>query len=521
MLDPGLRDSGRKSLLKDTEEPKAPAASDATGPVAVVGTQKPAFLTVFPSIMLPMFLAVVDQTIVATALPAIAAALGNVARASWIVVSYLIASTVAAPIYGRLGDAFGRRRLMYVALAVFIAASLLCAVAQTIEQLTLARILQGLGGGGLMTLSQALIGEAIPPRERARYQGYLAAIAVCANSFGPIAGGALTEQFGWRSIFLVNVPIGLIAVGLTCRLPSRTVDRIPWKPDPMGLILFTAFVTAILLALEQTQRINLAALPLAGGLFVAGIIALALLVRTELRVPSPLIPVGLLKQPAIWHSDAMAAFHGASLVSLITFVPVYLEVVRGMSPSAVGVLLVPLTIGIGTGSLITGRMVSRTGLTMVFPIYGLVLVTATQIVLAFWAGSLDVFALAVLMLFDGLFFGTVMGVVQVTVQSAAGPRRLGEAAASVQFSRSIGAGFGTAIVATVLFAVLSLKNSDAARAFASMVQHGHGLGSTITAEQRAAIQGDIADAFRAAFLTIAAFTTAGFFLALTNPLKKI
>jgi sugar phosphate permease len=166
-------------------------------------------------------------------------------------------------------------------------------------------------------------------------------------------------------------------------------------------------------------------------------------------------------------------------------------------------------------------MVSRTGLTMVFPIYGLVLVTATQVILAFWAGSLGVTALAVLMLFDGLFFGTVMGVVQVTVQSAAGPRRLGEAAASVQFSRSIGAGFGTAIVATVLFAVLSLKNPDAARAFASMVQDGHGLGSTITAGQRAAIQADIADAFRAAFLTIAAFTTAGFFLALTNPLRKI
>ena len=148
----------------------------------------PAFVTVFPSIMLPMFLAVVDQTIVATALPAIAASTGQVERASWIVVSYLIAATIAAPIYGRLGDSFGRRRLMFAALAVFILASQLCAVSPTVELLTLARVLQGLGGGGLMTLSQALIGEAIPPRERARYQGYLAAVAVCANTFGPIAG---------------------------------------------------------------------------------------------------------------------------------------------------------------------------------------------------------------------------------------------------------------------------------------------------------------------------------------------
>ena len=175
--------------------------------------------------MLPMFLAVVDQTIVATALPAIAAATGEVERASWIVVAYLIAATIAAPIYGRLGDSFGRRRLMFVALPVFIVASVLCAASPTIELLTLARVLQGLGGGGLMTLSQALVGEAIPPRERARYQGYLAAVAVCANSFGPVAGGYLTEHFGWPSIFLINVPIGLGAFALTWRLPNPDVER--------------------------------------------------------------------------------------------------------------------------------------------------------------------------------------------------------------------------------------------------------------------------------------------------------
>jgi len=518
--------------LQPAEEPKAPLAKSPAAPGApggaastaievVAPAQKPAFLTVFPSIMLPMFLAVVDQTIVATALPAIAAAMGNVERASWVVVSYLIASTVAAPIYGRLGDAFGRRKLMYVALAVFIIASILCAAAPTIELLSLARVLQGLGGGGLMTLSQALIGEAIPPRERARYQGYLAAIAVCANSFGPVAGGYLTEHFGWRSIFLINVPIGLIAVALTFRLPSRTTDRITWRPDPLGLVLFTVFVTTVLLALEQTQRVDLAAAPLAGGLFAAAALALVLLIRQELRTPSPLIPVGLLRQSAIWHSDAMAAFHGASLVSLITFLPIYLQVVRGMSASETGVLLVPLTIGIGTGSLVTGRLVSKTGLTMVFPIYGLVVVTLTHVALAFWAAAFPVWLLAGLMLWDGLFFGTVMGVVQVTVQSASGPRRLGEAAASVQFSRSIGAGFGTALVATVLFAVLSIKNPDAAHAFATMVQHAHGLAEALPPDQRAATQADIAEAFRAAFLTISAFTVAGFFLALTNPLRKI
>lgn len=489
-------------------------------PIQPAAAKYPAFLTIFPSIMLPMFLAVVDQTIVATALPAIAASTGQFERASWIVVAYLIASTIAAPIYGRLGDAFGRRRLMVAALAVFIIASLLCAASPSIELLTLARVLQGLGGGGLMTLSQALVGEAIPPRERARYQGYLAAVAVCANTFGPVAGGYLTEQFGWQAIFLVNLPIGLGAVALTWRLPSPKVERLAWRADLGGLILFTLFVATTLLSLEQVQQVDVSVIPLGGGLLAAGVVALVLLVRNENRTPCPLIPLGLLRQPAIWHSDALAACHGAALVSLITFLPVYLQVVRGASPSETGFLLVPLTIGIGTGSLVTGRLMNRTGLTTVYPIVGLSLVTANFVALAFWASALGTSTLAGLLLCNGLFMGTVMGVVQVSVQSAAGQLRLGEAAASVQFSRSIGAAFGTALVATVLFAYLAIRNPEAARIFATMVKHAH-VGPALLPDQRAAIQADIQEAFRAAFLTMAAFTTGGFFLALTNPLRRI
>jgi EmrB/QacA subfamily drug resistance transporter len=471
--------------------------------------------------MLPMFLAVVDQTIIATALPAIAAATGEVERASWVVVSYLIAATVAAPIYGRLGDSFGRRRMMYFALVVFIVASVLCAMSSTILWLTVARVLQGLGGGGLMTLSQALIGEAIPPRERARYQGYIATVAVSANSFGPVAGGYLTEHFGWQSIFLVNVPIGLIALALTTRLPPPRGERLPWRADPAGLLLFTIFVGTTLLALEQVQHANMSALPLGAALLAAGIVAVVLLVRQEARTPSPLIPLNLLKQSAIWHSDALAACHGAALVSLITFLPVYLQVVRNISPSETGLLLVPLTVGIGTGSLVTGRLVSRTGRTTIFPIFGLLVLTGSILVLAFWAGVLSMTVLAALLLWIGLFMGTVMGVVQVTVQSAAGSQRLGEAAASVQFSRSIGAAFGTALVATMLFAYLALKNPEAARVFALMVEGGMSAVPKLSPSDYATVQADIAEAFRAAFLLIAGFTTGGFFLALTNPLRRI
>src|SRR5271156_6245112 len=224
------------------------------------------FLAVFPPIMLPMFLAVADQTIVATALPAIASSLGEIERASWVVVSYLIANTIAAPVYGRLGDTFGRRSMMFVALAIFVIGSLLCAVSPNIELLTAARVLQGFGGGGLMTLSQALIGEAIPPRERGKYQGYLAGIAVSSNTFGPVAGGYLTEVFGWQSIFLVNVPLGLLAAVLVARLESRPGDRRRTTFDMPGLVLIILFVSTVILALEQVQRMNASTLPMALGL---------------------------------------------------------------------------------------------------------------------------------------------------------------------------------------------------------------------------------------------------------------
>ena len=219
------------------------------------------FLSVFPSIMLPMFLAVVDQTIVATALPAIAASLGGVERVSWVVVAYLVAGTIAAPVYGQLRDVYGGRRMMFVALAIFLGASLFCAMATSIEMLTIGRILQGLGGGGLMTLTQALIGEAIPPRDRARYQGYLAGVAVSSSTFGPVVGGLLTQHFGWRSIFLVNLPLGLIAVLLTLRLEQRPGRQQAWSFDGMGLVLFVAFIVPLLLALQEAQRMSASALP--------------------------------------------------------------------------------------------------------------------------------------------------------------------------------------------------------------------------------------------------------------------
>jgi EmrB/QacA subfamily drug resistance transporter len=471
--------------------------------------------------MLPMFLAMIDQTIVTTALPAIAVSLGSVERVSWVVVGYLIATTIAAPVYGRFGDLLGRRRLMFVALILFTSASVLCAFATSIEFLTFARVLQGLGGGGLMTLSQALIGEAVPPRERARYQGYLAANAVTASALGPVVGGFLTEHLGWMSVFLVNVPLGIVALLLTFRLRASPGSGAAFQLDPLGLVLFIMFVAPLLLALQQAQHFQWQSLPAILALAALGIGSAVLLFWQEKRTPSPLLPIGLLSQPAIWRSDAMAACHGATFVSLLTFVPIYLRVARGMSAGEIGLVLLPITVCIGVGSMITGQIVSRTGKTAVVPSFGLIVAFATLLGLAVWAPQLTTLQLTALLGVNALFMGTVMSVVQVTVQSVAGPKRLGAAAASVQFSRSVGAAFGTAMVAAVLFGLVAAQDPRAAELFASSLEHGPGILASLPAAQQAMVQEEIALAFQAAFLTIAMFAAGALALAWSIPVRRI
>jgi EmrB/QacA subfamily drug resistance transporter len=479
------------------------------------------FFAIFPSIMLPMFLAIVDQTIVATALPNIAASLGEAERISWIVIAYLISGTVAAPVYGYYGDLHGRRKVMFVALSVFILASCLCAAAQSMLMLVFARVAQGLGGGGLMTLSQALIGETVPPRERARYQGYLAAVVVCSSTFGPVAGGLLTQIFGWRSVFFVNVPLGAIAMLLARRLPPKKDIRERPRFDVVGLALFVCFAVPLLIGLERLQAFDRNAIVISAIAAAVGIISLLLLLRHESRTPNPLFPVDLLKRPEIWHSDAMAALHGAALVSLITFLPIYLRVVHGTSAAQTGLLLLPLTAGIGFGSMITGQIVSRTGHTMIISTVGLAVVTFLLLIQAAFAVYISALELTALWGVTALFMGSVMGVVQVTVQNAAGRERLGAAAASVQLSRSVGASFGTALIGMMLFVTLAIMDPDGAHVFITMIEQGASALDALPAGQHAIVQADIAHAFRAAFLTIAAFTAGAGLLALTNPAKRL
>ena len=515
-LDPSAAEE--RSAVEPTTESALAATAEPTVKEISAGRQ---FLTIFPPIMLPMFLAVADQTIVATALPAIASSLGEIERASWVVVSYLIANTIAAPVYGRLGDMFGRRLMMVLALGLFMIGSLLCALAPTIELLTAFRMLQGFGGGGLMTLSQALIGEAIPPRERGRYQGYLAGIAVSSNTFGPVAGGYLTQAFGWQSIFLINIPLGLLAVLFVFRIPPRQGDRRRTTFDAPGLVLFIFFVGPVILALEQVQRMQLSAMPMALTMLAVGLVSLGLLTWQERLTAAPLIPPKLFRQASIWRADAMAAFHGAALVSLITFLPIYLRAARGASPGETGLILLPLTAGIGIGSMLTGQMVTRLGYTAIFPTCGLAASTASLVAIAFFIPHMTTTEMAFAFCAVALFMGTVMGVVQVTVQAVSGPRLLGTGAAMVQFSRSVGAAFGTATVAAVLFSILTATDRSTATLFGSIIEAGPEALAALDPVRQAIVHAEIGEAFRTAFLTIALFTGCGFLLAWSLPLRRL
>jgi predicted MFS family arabinose efflux permease len=344
---------------------------------------------------------------------------------------------------------------------------------------------------------------------------------VTSNSFGPVAGGYLTQAFGWPSIFWINIPLGLLAMLLVFRIPARQGDRKRTTFDSPGLVLFIFFIGPVILALEQVQRMDMSKLPLALGLLALGLVSLGLLIFQERITTSPLIPPTLFRQASIWRSDAMAAFHGAALVSLITFLPIYLRAVRGLSPSETGLMLLPLTAGIGIGSMLTGQMVTRTGRTAIFPTCGLVGATISLFVLAFWIPHLDTRALAVAFFIIALFMGTVMGVVQVTVQAVSGPRLLGTGAAMVQFSRSVGAAFGTATVAAVLFSILTVTDRDTAALFGVIIERGPDAIATLTPARQAVVQGQIGGAFHFAFLTIAGFTTVGSFLAWSLPLRRL
>jgi EmrB/QacA subfamily drug resistance transporter len=481
-----------------------------------------AFRRVFPGVMFAMFLAAVDQTILASALPAIVASLGGFADLSWVVVAYLLAATVAAPLYGNLGDRFGRRRALLAALTVFTLASLGCALAPTLLTLIVARAVQGLGGGGLMTLSQALISENVPPRQRAQFQGYFAGVFAASSTLGPLLGALLTEHLSWRAIFFINLPLGALAAALALRIPAqRPPARARFRPDLPGMLLFSAGTLGLLFALSSAgNRFGwldwqlYAVLALAVG-------CLAALVAWEKRCPDPMIPIRLLALPVIWRSNVVVACFAAALFGSVLYLPLYLQLGRGFGIGASGLLLLPITLSLAAASTLTGRRIARTGRLTAYPKRGLAVSTVAFVALAATVTFAPTSVVLGLTLLAGAGLGTTMPPTQIIVQSAGGTASLASAVASVSVSRSIGGALGVAIVGAVLFVFIGREDALLASVLPQIAQSRGAFLAALPEVQRQAITSHLGDAFRVVFLVLAAFTCLGAYAASKVPAQRI
>lgn len=480
------------------------------------------FWRIFPCVALPVYMSVGDQTIVASALPAIAGSLGDVERVSWIIIGYLIAATIAAPVYGYLGDIFGRRRLLFVAMALFMLGSVLNSFAPSLDVLIATRFLQGLGGGGMMAMAQALLAEVIPPRQRGRYQGYMATLFVVASALGPVIGAFLTLHFGWRAVFFINIPIGVLAFVMALRLTNRRGADMPgWRFDYFGLFLFVAFIVPLLLALEQVRRFNLSGAALMVALIVLSLVSLVFLIRQEKRVETPLLPISLMRQKAVWGAQLMILCHGALMTAHIAFLPLYLRVTGLGTIHDVGLLLLTYSAAVALSSILIGRLVTRSGKTMFFPSIGLVFAT---ILFSYFAYGADRFSLAEVYINIALIavaMGTVMTVSQIVIQDVAGRRALGAASGSIQLARTVGAVFGTALFGTILFAWLAYHDAQAASMFGRILGLGPEALSSLGSARQTEITSQIAQGFRWAFLMLAVVSAISMVLAWFNPHRRI
>jgi EmrB/QacA subfamily drug resistance transporter len=494
-------------------------------PAPVATAEKPtsrqAFLQVFPGVMVAMFLAAADQTILASALPTIAGSLGGLADLSWVVIAYLLAATIAAPLYGHLGDRFGRRRMLLGALAIFTAASLACALAPTLLLLIAARAVQGLGGGGLMTLAQALIGEHVSPRERGRYSGYFATVFALASTSGPVLGAYLTEHLSWRAVFAVNLPLGLVAAILAWRIPQAKIIRQGrFRPDITGALLFTMSALALLFALSSGgNRFEWRSWPMA-ALAGGALIGFALLVIWERRAADPVIPLRFFAVPAIIRSDAVVICFAAALFSTILYLPLYLQLGRGLGIGQSGLLLLPITLSMVASSTITGRLVTRTGEVKLFPQAGLALATLAYLLLAATVSAGSTLTVLSLTVLAGAGLGMVMPPTQVAVQHAAGRDSLGAATATISVSRAVGGAIGVAIVGAILFAMLATPDGVTSAAVREVIEGGPVYFDRLSEGERATLTASLDQAYRVIFVVIAATTALGALVARTIPSPK-
>ncbi len=486
-------------------QPPASAAtrSHAEDAAAAIVTREQ-FLTLFSAVFLPMFLAAVDQTLLAAATPTITSHLGGLTDSSWIAAAYLLASASIIPLYGRLGDRYGRSTMLMTAVGIFCAGSVACGLAQSLPQLVVARALQGLGGGGLMTMAQALIGELIAPRERVKFQGYFAIIFTSASITGPVIGGVAITYVSWRWLFLVNLPLCLFALWRLRKLPppQRNPNQ-SGRLDFFGIICFAGGISAALYWFISVGHHFALNSSLSVELIVVALGALGLLVWYEPRIAAPLLPINLLKQRDIIYPLLTCGLFASCLYAMVFFLPIYLQLGHNMGAAHSGLLLLPLTAGMVLGAMGSGRIVARTGRPKDILVGGMTLSSVALLSLGLMPPN-NVFIILCGFI-AGTGFGPVMPTTQVVVQTVAGRAHLGAATALITLCRSLGGAVGAALFGALVFSLIPDIDLHATT------------GLIVTDAQRPAI----IHAFHLAYLATGAVAVLAIFTASRSPAIKL
>src|ERR1039458_8892226 len=424
---------------------------------APTGERQASVLVVFAGLMLVMLMAALDQTIVSTALPTIVGDLGGLSHISWVVTAYLLAQTAVTPVYGKLGDLYGRKAVLQVALVVFLIGSALCGIAQSLTELIVFRALQGLGGGGLMVSTMAAIGDVVAPRDRGRYQGIFGAVFGLASVIGPLLGGFFTTNLSWRWIFYVNLPIGVLALGvLAATLPSRS-ERVHYRVDYRGAALLAVALSVIVLLCTLGGTSYGWGSPFIIALGAAAVILLVVFVAVERRAAEPVLPPRLFANRVFSVTSAIGLVVGFALFGSVTYLPLFLQVVNGASPTSSGLQILPLMGGLLITSIGSGQIISRTGKYKPFPIAGTAIMVVGLALLSTMDAHTTRLVASAFMFVLGLGLGLVMQVLVLAVQNAVGYEDLGVATSGATLFRSIGGAVGTAVLGSIFSNRLSAE----------------------------------------------------------------
>jgi EmrB/QacA subfamily drug resistance transporter len=417
-------------------------------------------LTVLSGLMAGMFLAALDQSILGTALPRITSELGGLDKLSWVVTAYLLTSTAATPLWGKISDLYGRRIIFQAAITIFVLASMLSGLAQSLEQLIAFRALQGVGGGGLFALALAVIGDVIPPRERGRYQGYFGVVFGSSSVLGPVLGGWFTEGPGWRWIFYINVPIGIAALVVTSMALKMPVVRRDHKIDYLGASVIVGAVTSLLLYTAWAGPDHGWGSSLGLTLLGLGLALAVLFVVVERRVSEPIIPLELFRDSVFSFSILYTFITGFAMFGAMIFIPMYLQVVDGMSPTVSGLAMLPMVVGIFSTSITAGQIMTRTGRYKAFPIMAAVTIVGALLLLSALDEGSPYWQAAVAMYVMGAGLGLQMQVLVTVVQNAVDRRHMGAATSSVTFFRQMGGSFGTAVFGAIITSQVAAHLAD-------------------------------------------------------------